>query len=418
MADGRRKTAVIFPAVEAAQASWRCVAQRVSHDSLYQAAGWPTLSESHTTGAFDAIIVPASRPAPSLRPIIELAASIETLAVILASKQTDLNQVANLIRDIGGAKGLVVYVDDAWSHPDLPHRTMHRRFDKAKASRKSDLSRKRNIGLMLARFLGLSKILFLDDDIQVGGSNEIKDLASQLDTHRIAGMSVRNYPDNSVVCHARRLAGLWQDVFVTGAVLGVQCNGLPLSFFPDIYNEDWFFFAQEAAARRLPRIGEATQSGYDPFQAPSRAREEEFGDLLAEGLFALFDGCDSDTSFDVLLGQANNEYWERFIEARTELITEVRDSLLDLKARSPDPTEVSAAIDSLAAAHDQLTRLIDADLCVDFITEWRKDVMSWQESSLKETPKSARPADTLDHLGLKTWLFVDSARCQVEVSRT
>ena len=85
-------------------------------------------------------------------------------------------------------------------------------------------------------------------------------------------MVVREFPDNSVVCHARRLAGLAQDVFVTGAVLGVHCNSLPLSFFPDIYNEDWFFFAKEAAARKLPRVGHARQAEYDPFASPDRAR--------------------------------------------------------------------------------------------------------------------------------------------------
>jgi hypothetical protein len=59
----------------------------------------------------------------------------------------------------------------------------------------------------------------------------------QLDRHQVAGMHVRHFPDNSVVCHARRLAGFAQDVFVTGAALGVHCNSLPLSFFPDIYKQ-------------------------------------------------------------------------------------------------------------------------------------------------------------------------------------
>jgi hypothetical protein len=40
--------------------------------------------------------------------------------------------------------------------------------------------------------------------------------------------------------------------------------GLPLSFFPDIYNEDWFFFATEAAAGELPSVGFATQPEYGP----------------------------------------------------------------------------------------------------------------------------------------------------------
>ena len=86
-------------------------------------------------------------------------------------------------------------------------------------------------------------------------TDSIARLAGQLDRHQVAGMIVKSYPDNSVVCHARRDAGLRQDVFLTGAVLGVHCNNLPLSFFPDIYNEDWVFFAPEAASRQLPSVG-------------------------------------------------------------------------------------------------------------------------------------------------------------------
>ena len=112
-------------------------------------------------------------------------------------------------------------------------------------------------------------------------------LAVQLETHPIAGMVCRRFADNSVVCHARRLAGFDQDVFVSGAVLGVNCSYLPLPFFPDIYNEDWFFFAEAAARQRLAKVGEARQAEYDPYLRPTRAGHEEFGDLLAEGLYAV-----------------------------------------------------------------------------------------------------------------------------------
>jgi hypothetical protein len=77
--------------------------------------------------------------------------------------------------------------------------------------------------------------------VTLARTDNVARLAEQLDRYQVAGMIVRNFPDNSVVCHARRDAGLPQDVFWTGAVLGVHCNNLPLSFFPDIYNEDWFF---------------------------------------------------------------------------------------------------------------------------------------------------------------------------------
>ncbi len=126
-----------------------------------------------------------------------------------------------------------------------------------------------------------------------------------------------------------------QDVFVTGAVLGVHCNNLPLSFFPDIYNEDWFFFAKEAAARRLPRVGTARQAEYDPFASPERARREEFGDLLAEGLFALFGEARPGMSLDEQLRGATRGYWDRFIEARQDVLTETRTVLGRLADQDP-----------------------------------------------------------------------------------
>ena len=136
----------------------------------------------------------------------------------------------------------------------------------------SDLSVKRNFGLLLARLSGWSKIVFIDDDITLSRP-DIARLTDQLDSHQIAGMVCRDFPDNSVVCHARRLAGLPQDVFVTGAVLGVNCTDLPLPFFPDIYNEDWFFFAEAAPrATSSTKAGEARQAEYEPFAEPAAGR--------------------------------------------------------------------------------------------------------------------------------------------------
>ena len=80
-------------------------------------------------------------------------------------------------------------------------------------------------------------------------------LARQLDHSQIAGMVCREYPDNSVVCHARRLAGLPQDNFVSGSARGVRCDDVALPFFPDIYNEDWFFFSKAVARHDLFNVG-------------------------------------------------------------------------------------------------------------------------------------------------------------------
>jgi hypothetical protein len=258
-------------------------------------------------------------------------------------KEARADHVAELVARTQSARSLIVQMPEPWRHPGLPTSTSAAEFQEASAYRGSGLSGKRNLGLLLARLHGWSKIAFVDDDVEVSRPDHIARLAGQLDEHQVVGMVVREFPDNSVVCHARRLARFSQDVFATGAALGTHCNRLPLSFFPDIYNDDWFFFAKEAAGRRLLSVGNATQAEYDPFQSPDRARGEEFGDLLAEGLYALIGEEDASVPFEEQLSGATILYWSRFIEARREAITEAKTVL--------DASRISILLTAPCALH-------------------------------------------------------------------
>jgi hypothetical protein len=252
---------------------------------------------------------------------------------------------------------------------------------------------------------GWNKIAFVDDDITLSRSDNIARLAGQLENHQVAGMLVREFPDNSVVCHARRLAGLRQGVFVTGAVLGVHCNDLPLSYFPDIYNEDWFFFAEEAATRRLPCVGQASQLEYDPFDSPDRAQREEFGDLLAEGLYAGIGEKHTGGQFDELLRRVTTTYWSRFIDVRYEVINEAKIKLSRFTDSDANSGIVSAAIDSLVAAQGQLAT-ITADLCVNFVNAWRDDVRDWQRLS-NGVSNVGNIRAAMEFLELETWTLAE-----------
>ena len=392
------------------------IAQKASHAQLFQDASLaPPPSIWSKRGHLDAIIVPASRPASFLQPAIELAASLDVLLVVLCSKQTRIDQVAHRVANAVNARCLIISTD-GWSHPELPSRTSRSAFFSANAGRSSDLSLKRNLGLLLARSRGWNKIAYIDDDIVLAKTDSLARLADQLETRRVAGMVVSRFPDNSVVCHARRMAKLPQDVFVTGAVLGVHCNSLPLSFFPDIYNEDWFFFAKEAACRRLPRVGHAVQAEYEPFATPDRARWEEFGDLLAEGLFAYFDDCDNTLTFDKMLRRVNSDYWSQFIEARRVVIDETRISLTGFADRDPGNRQILAALSSLAAAQEQLDDEITPDLCLDFIEAWRADLDQWQRFSSRVNNLGGT-REAMDFLGLKDWKLVEYGRAEVSARK-
>jgi hypothetical protein len=360
----------------------------------------------------NAVIVPASRPASFLQPAIELAAWLDVHLVILCSMQTKVDQVARRVAKTPGARALIIRIPDSWTHPSFPKNTAADTFQKANAHRVSDLSAKRNIGLLLARLHGWSKVVFVDDDIVLSRTYNMARLAGQLDDHQVAGMLVRAFPDNSVVCHARRLAGLDQDVFVTGAVLGVHCNSLPLSFFPDIYNEDWFFFANEAAKRNLPRVGDAIQAEYDPFASPDRARREEFGDLLAEGLYALIGGADASVPFDEQIRAAMPPYWARFIDARRQVLTETNNLLWNLLDRDPYNGCVLSALASLAGAEDQLN-VITPNLCADFVEAWRDDLDEWQRFSNGVNDVGSTRA-AMDFLQLKTWTRAEFGAAMID----
>jgi hypothetical protein len=353
--------------------------------------------------------VPATRPPSSLRGIIEVAASLETEIVVLGSRQAQVEQVANRIGRVPGARGLVVHVPEGYRLPLPGLRTSHRTFVAISGGRISDLSVKRNLGLLLARLRGWQKIVFVDDDITVS-SEALARVAAQLDRRRIAGMRCPSFADNSVFCHARRLAGLPQDVFLTGAVLGVNCTDLPLSYFPDIYNEDWFFFADAAAHHQLAVVGHARQAVYQPFAETARAGHEEFGDVLAEGLYTLLDDLmpvdmTQPGRFARWLGVAATErHWTSFIDDRREELARTS----KLLAEFDDPnhrTDVADALKSLAAADERYTDAfhpITPARCAEFVDAWVDDLDTWN-ALYPRANTVPLPKDAMEFLRIETW---------------
>lgn len=354
------------------------VRQKASHSRLLRSAVEPhTIRPSH----LDAIIVPATRPASSFAGLIDLSARLGVLLVVLCSRRTKVNHVAKHVAATPGAKALVVEVPVGYALPDTP--TWTSTFDLANGGRASDLSLKRNLGLLLARLNGWTKVVFLDDDITLRDTSTLHRMARQLDNHQIAGMICRDYPDNSVVCHARRVAGLRQDNFVSGSALGVHCGDLPLPFFPDIYNEDWFFFSKAVVRHELLSIGDTTQSRYYPFADPDRARHEEFGDLLAEGLYALIEDVDDrHLPYDRMLACADAKYWSAFIGARKESLQATRRRLEGFGAHTSGSLEPDAALRSLDAAEEQLGT-INPGLCTDYLEAWQSDLQGWEATCMK-----------------------------------
>jgi hypothetical protein len=362
--------------------------QQSSHAALCRARNLGPAPPLSRSARLDAVIVPASRGATALDGAVNLATSLNAPLIALCSKRTFAHEVDARFAWMPGCRVLAIDVPTGYRHDLLPTRTVAPRFRSASYPRRTDLSLKRNLGLLLARLRNWGRILFLDDDIgqSVNGrpaglpTAMAQRLAVALDAHQIAGLACRDFPDNSVVCHARRLAGFEQDTFISGAALAVNCGDHPLPFFPDQYNEDRFFFSRRVAARDLAYVGDATQAAYDPFESPNRARQEEFGELLAEGMFALFAEQPAEMGYRNRLAAADVAYWSQFIAARRDTLSLISVTLeMALEAGGRAPRRM-AAIHSLDAAADQLSRLTP-ELCVDYLDAWATDLADWEHAT-------------------------------------
>lgn len=380
------------------------VLQYPTHTELLESSCLPTSSAGTS---LDAIIVPAARPAENLKTTIELAKETDARLVVLCSFRTHANEVRALLREHRLREPAVVEMPQEWDSWILGNlettRWVHDGPGKGVCrTRNSDLSMKRNTGLLLARMLGWERVFFMDDDIRAVPADTVLATVALLGAsghgYRTAGLSVQKYPDNSVVCHARREVGEYQDVFVSGSALAVDCR-VPFDFFPDLYNEDWLFFHRDAAEERLATPGSlAEQLPYDPFADPQRAASQEFGDVIAEGLYALLHkGLGPEA--------ADEDYWEQFLESRTAVLHDV---IRRLPAARPELREkISKAI----GAAQQVLWAITAGMCAEYLAAWQRDLGRW-DKRLANLPGASSLDGALETMGLRlgvAWALPEQA---------
>ena len=354
----------------------------------------PSRPPASSAGAgLDAIIVPAARPAKNLQTAVGLATETGARLIVLCSLRAHADEARALLAEHRLPDAAAVEIPHqcgGWPLGDFETtRWLVGAGKAACGARSSDLSLKRNTGLLLARMLGWDRIFFLDDDIRWISADAVLSTVSLLGAaghgYRTAGMSVKDYPDNSVVCHARREVGEKQGVFVSGSVLAVDCR-VPFDFFPDLYNEDWLFFHRDAAEGRLATPGSiAEQLHYDPFGDPQRAAGQEFGDVIAEGLYALLHS-------GLRAEAANEKYWERFLEDRNRVLEVVRERLP--RARSHKRKKISRSI----GAAQQMLGTITPALCADYVAAWQRDLERWA-GVLAGLGKASSIEDALTRLG-------------------
>ena len=320
--------------------------------------------------SIDAIFVPTARQPAYLAGAAELANFLGCPLVTLHSgKWTNAAAAARfLLAELSLTDLNLIAIDVPHvAHLNMPLWQTTSILDGTVFASRSDLSAKRNLALTLSRRLGWKRILFLDDDITGLKADDVRKASGLLDVYNAVGLHVGGFPDNSVVCHAYRQAGGKQQSFVGGGALAVHTDRAG-SFFPDIYNDDWFFLLDgDKWLQPTGVTGQVQQYPYDPFRTPDRARAEEFGDVLAEGIYWLLDQ-------DRSIAEADQAHWADFLVRRREFICEV---LSMVEVSSLEPNEKQRRIAALKGSLGRLAR-ITPDLCEDYLRAWAADRERWR----------------------------------------
>jgi hypothetical protein len=349
------------------------------------------------------VFVPVSRSfaehLPGLRLATELASAQRCYLVISCSKKA---RIEDFPRDLAARTGgRLILINHAGVHPDWHPSLDSLRRRASRFHRANDAGDKRNLALSLAASLGWQSVLFLDDDIFSLADVSTLDPASlgralstlyRRSELQIVGWSATHFPDNSVIGHARRLVGLKQEVFIGAGAMLVRCDER-ISYFPNIYNQDWLFVIAQALLSKRPFraigwAGNVGQTAYHPFRT-GRARSEETGDVIGEGALNLFE--DHGSNFEE---RATAAYWLKSLTARRELISQLRLRIGNrpLSTSSWSGESISGALAAAAKVNVQF----DAVELAEYVRVWRANENWWHyhldglKKHLGENPGSLR----------------------------
>ncbi|HST67239.1 MAG TPA: hypothetical protein VLM05_18830 [Mycobacteriales bacterium] len=313
------------------------------------------------------IVAPATRGPAALMTVFELGAALGVPVLVMCSGRARPHEVIDQAATVRGTQCTAVDVGDLAAGDVLPQlRTSE--FPEAIDHSYGDLSLKRNLGLIVGKLAGWPSLLFLDDDIHGLSGARVRKAVGALEHHTAVGMPAEDFPDNSVVCHARRyLPEEKQDVFVSGSALAVNLERAN-SFFPEIYNEDWLFLAPHVDGRKVAASGRVRQDFYNPFDVPERASKQEFGDVLAEGIF-------SHLHVGRLHDRLPPSYWRAFLDNRAALVRQAIRHYRKQAARNVLARDTVQSLKHSLAAHS----VINPRILIDYVAAWQADQRTWRD---------------------------------------
>jgi hypothetical protein len=323
------------------------------------------------------VMVPAVRTDNRLATGVELALGLRWPLLVLCSRDLKAPAVRERLRPAAGLHLTAAdLVSSTWLRAPRQWSAVHHRA--AEQRLRIDTNRKRNLALAAAAMTGRRWVLFVDDDVTgltLGAvETALTHLARRRD-HRIVGWPHEEFPDNSVVHHARRDVMGWdQDVFVGGGALLVRLDGAPPAPFPPVYNEDWLFLLDALARREVVSGPPVGQVPYRPYADPERAALEEFGDVLGEGLMHLVH-----EGLPVAVAKGA-DYWSPVLEKRRKLLGRITERARELSASGPAVGcgPLQDVVRAMGRARGQHAWATPAALA-SFVRAWRDDQETWAD---------------------------------------
>ena len=269
-----------------------------------------------------------------------------------------------------------------------------------------DISRKRNLGLLIGHVCGWQRMLFLDDTTRKLSVAKLSSAAALLDDYPVVGLQVKKFPDASVVGHARRLTGRRQEPFVSGGSLLVDPQRLNGYSVP-VCHEDWLCIINHLREGTVAIGGSVGQLPYLPFASPERARFEEFGDVLLSGLLWLVHDRRRKDAADKARAMTDTEYWREATNPRfwKQILDERAVLLEDIARRHMGKAfQGLSPLPSLAEAQHRLSEVTPSEF-VSFTEAWLTSLAPWRDQltvlSRADSPDRARAIEkALAKLGL------------------
>ena len=227
-----------------------------------------------------------------------------------------------------------------------------------------DLPAKRNFALIHSIQHGFKKILLIDDDIEGISKNIIIKGISSLESNDVSGCLVKYFPDTSVIGHIEQKYGEPYYPFLSGNFLFIKSDNIK-SYFPLIYNEDWLFMIPYILKKKIPAIDLIYQKEYNPYEDISRIKFQEFGEVIAEGLFELIYRQKYDDRY-------KERFWNEYLAYRKSYVTE----LLDISEKPYIPF-IKESLD--------LNGKIKPNQCINFIHDFEQDILTFKKIVEYET---------------------------------